>query len=318
MPLDHYVSQVHLRNFYSPALGNRMYALRKSDLKAFTCRSEDVCRIDEGSTNQYVREPRIIEDVLSEIEPHYNASVEKLRTDNIDQRTIFAIGGFISYVQTCSPAGMRIFSEPLRKELEAIAEIADTKGAFPIPPPELGGSSLKQLLANGKIHFGVDPKYPQALGITTMIGRLSKIGNSLWEILLNDHSTSPFFTSDYPIAIEPDDYDPRILHWIAPLAPNIAIRIIPDLRLARSEDDLTFSKFAYKVHRLRHGEVKEINRRVVQCAENTVFYQKEDKWVPDFIAKNRHYRIEMTTAKFPTTTGRLYWFTQKIVPHNYA
>jgi hypothetical protein len=140
VPLDHYVSQVHLRNFYSPTLGNRMYALRKSDLKAFTCRSEDVCRIDEGSTNQYVREPRIIEDVLTEIEPYYNASVEKLRTENIDQRTIFAIGGFISYVQTCSPAGMRIFSEPLRKELEAIAEIADAKGAFPIPPPELGGN----------------------------------------------------------------------------------------------------------------------------------------------------------------------------------
>jgi hypothetical protein len=64
VPLDHFVSQVHLRNFYSPALGDRMYALRKSDLKAFTCRSEDVCRIEEGSTNVYVKEARIIEDVL--------------------------------------------------------------------------------------------------------------------------------------------------------------------------------------------------------------------------------------------------------------
>jgi hypothetical protein len=111
-----------------------MYALRKSDLKAFTCRSEDVCRIEEGSTNTYVRESRIIEDVLTEIEPHYNASVEKLRTETIDHRTVFAIGGFISYVQTCSPAGMRIFSEPLRKQLEAIAEVADANGALPIPP----------------------------------------------------------------------------------------------------------------------------------------------------------------------------------------
>jgi hypothetical protein len=48
--LDHYVSQVHLRNFYSPELGRKMYALRKSDLRAFPCRSEDVCRIEAGST----------------------------------------------------------------------------------------------------------------------------------------------------------------------------------------------------------------------------------------------------------------------------
>ena len=37
MPLDHYVSQVHLKKFYSPALGDRMYAMRKSDNHAFIC-----------------------------------------------------------------------------------------------------------------------------------------------------------------------------------------------------------------------------------------------------------------------------------------
>jgi hypothetical protein len=51
MPLDHYVSQVHLRKFYSPVLGDRMYAIRKSNLKAFTPNSQSVCRIEDGSTN---------------------------------------------------------------------------------------------------------------------------------------------------------------------------------------------------------------------------------------------------------------------------
>ena len=49
MPLDHYVSQVHLKNFYSPKLGELMYAIRKSDLKEFTPNSESVCRIDDGA-----------------------------------------------------------------------------------------------------------------------------------------------------------------------------------------------------------------------------------------------------------------------------
>jgi hypothetical protein len=220
-----------------------MHAVRKSDLKAFTCRSEDVCRIEEGSTNLYVKETRIIEDVLSEIEPYYNSSVANLREETIDHRTVFAIGGFIAYVQTCSPAGMRIFARPLRKMSETIAEVEDRKGSMPLSPPALGEKSLTQLLADGTVKFAIDPKYPQALGITTMMGRLSKLGNSLWEILLNDHPTSPFFTSDYPIAIEPSR-DPRMFRLIAPLAPNIAVRIIPDLRLARSKEDLKFSQFS--------------------------------------------------------------------------
>src|SRR3981189_2902454 len=61
MPLDHYISQVHFTKFYSPALGSRMYAMRKSDLKSFTPNSQSVCRINNGSTNSYLREHRLIE-----------------------------------------------------------------------------------------------------------------------------------------------------------------------------------------------------------------------------------------------------------------
>ncbi len=58
MPLDHYVSQVHLKKFYSPMLRGRMYAIRKSDLKCFTPSSKAVCGIHDGSTNAYLREDR--------------------------------------------------------------------------------------------------------------------------------------------------------------------------------------------------------------------------------------------------------------------
>jgi hypothetical protein len=242
--------------------------------------------------------------------------VANLRNDTIDHRAVFSIGGFIAYVQTCSPAGMRIFAEPIRKQLETIAEVADKNGSIPLSPNALGGKSLTQLLADGTVKFSVDPKFPQALGITTMMGRLSKVGNSLWEILINDHSTSPFFTSDYPIAIESDSKR-RIFHLIAPLSPNIAVRIRPDPRQAKSKDDLTFSNFSYKLHRLTHREVKEINRRIAQCAEDIVFYQNEKEWTRGVIEKNRHYRIETITEKVRMGTGTLHLSTQKIVPFRY-
>lgn len=85
MPLDHFVSQVHLRNFCSPSLGNRMYAINKKNLNEFTARSEDVCRIEEGSTNAYLREDRAIEEFLKTIEPKYDAAVIKLANNRIDR-----------------------------------------------------------------------------------------------------------------------------------------------------------------------------------------------------------------------------------------
>ena len=115
MPLDHYVSQVHLRQFYSPALGHRLYAIRKTDLRTFTSRSEDVCRIPEGSTNAYLRDPRAVEEFLKTIEPKYNAALDKLRTGAVDQECVYTIAGFVAYVVTCSPAGVRL--QPVRCRL---------------------------------------------------------------------------------------------------------------------------------------------------------------------------------------------------------
>jgi hypothetical protein len=78
LALDHYVSQVHLRQFYAPALDGLMYATKKSDLKSFCCDSKSVCRIEDNSTNAYLANDREVEDFLIGVEPKYNASVAKL------------------------------------------------------------------------------------------------------------------------------------------------------------------------------------------------------------------------------------------------
>ena len=107
MALDHYVSQVHLKNFYSPALDGLMYAIRKSDLKRFPTKSQDVCRIEEGSTNAYLKKDRAIEEFLKEVEPRYNASLTKLRENKMEQEAIASLAGFSAYIVACSPTAMR-------------------------------------------------------------------------------------------------------------------------------------------------------------------------------------------------------------------
>jgi hypothetical protein len=122
--------------------------------------------------------------------------------------------------------------------------------------------------------------------------------------LLNDFNDSPFFTSDFPAAIE-ETTGRLIVNRIVPLKPNLAIRIrpAPDLTIGKDLADFSFANFHCSRGSISHKEAVEINRLIVRCAEETVFYRDDSAWVHRFIAKNRHYRVEPSTSTQPTRNG---------------
>jgi Protein of unknown function (DUF4238) len=315
MPLDHYVPQVHLRKFYSPALGELMYATRKSDLRSFTPNSKSVCRIEDGSTNSYLRNDRSIEEFLKTIEPKYNAALAKLIEGKIDHESIYTIAGFAAYVIGCSPTGMRIFSEPMKAAVETMAIMADEHGALPISPEALGGRSISEILQSGDIEIEVDPKYPQAIGIRNIMKNVAAFGNFKWDILFNRFDQSPFFTSDFPVAVELTD-DWRVVNRILPLAPNLAVRIRPDITIDRKRADYSFANFGYLRKNVSHTELVKINRLIVRCAEDCVFYRDQSPWVQNFISKNRRYRVEQILNKLRVGDGYLQVSTTRVVPYH--
>jgi hypothetical protein len=197
---------------------------------------------------------------------------------------------------------MRIQSGPLKASLEATAAILDAQGLFPPPPPSLGGKTLTELLDSSAVKFRVDPKYPQAIGVGSILAMTTTLGNFEWEVLHNEFADSPFFTSDYPIAIERTD-DARIVNKIFPLAPNLALRIKPDVRIDSRRANLSFANFRSRSRGINHAELLDINCTLVRCAEDLVFYRDDRPWVQPFIAKNRHYRIEPDTQKLATPSG---------------
>jgi hypothetical protein len=312
LALDHYVSQIHLRQFYAPALGGFMHATKKSDLKSFCCNSKSVCRIEENSTNAYLANDRAVEDFLVGVEPKYNASLTKLRDDKIDWECIAAISGFAAYVSCCAPAAMRVHTRPLESLVVSEAAILDRQGLLPRAPAVLGNKTLTELLADGTVRVDIDGKYPQAVGVSTIRSRTALLGSSRWEILRNDDQNDPFFTSDYPVALEARDR--RFANWIIPLAPDLA-RIIPDVGLSGTAPDPSFARFSYQHRTPRRSELLEINRLIVRSAEDMVFYSNDLPWIPAFIAKNRHYRVEVVTERIPVGRSFLNIATQRIVAH---
>ncbi|MBC8285856.1 MAG: DUF4238 domain-containing protein [Nitrospinae bacterium] len=312
MALDHYVSQVHLKQFYSPALnGKQMYGTKKQTLETFPCMSKNICRISEGNTNEYLQEPRIIEEVLKQIEPNYDVAIRNCREGELIADTVFTVAGFAANVMTCAPASMRINSDWLAKTVESTAVMMDRAGHIPPPPKELGGGSITELIEKGIIRVDVDGKYPQALGVTTIIDRAFLFGNADWDILINEDLDSPFFTSDFPVAIEPSE-DPRILNRLMPLAPDLAVRIRTKLERLPLEKAVHFPNFSFRRYRPKRKEVESINRRIVQCAEEQVYYRDAHPWILPFIKKHADFWIEPTTARLPAMSGEMVWSSMRI------
>ncbi len=312
VPLDHFVSQVYLKNFYSPSLAGLMYAIRKNDLNSFTPNAQSICRIEDGNTNSYLREDREVEDFLKCIEPKYNAALKQIGEGHIDNDCIYTVAGFVSYVLVCSPAGMRIFSPPLKSSLEECARILDKQGVISKPPPGLGGKNLTELLDDEKVVIKVDPKYSQALGISNIMELITTIGNFRWEVLLNPFDDSAFFTSDFPIAFEMGSHS-SIRNKIIPLSPNLAIRICPDPFRDKAQKDKSFSNFEYRRRKLNRKEVHLINKLIVRCAESVVFYRDNHDWVSRFVSKNSKFRIETQIEKVPHNSGTLSVATQNVM-----
>lgn len=275
-----------------------MYAIRKKDLLCFLCGSEDVCRIEDGSTNEYIAENRAIEDFLKYIEPLYNKSLTKIRERNIDKDTIFVIAGFASFVASCSPTAIRIFGPPMRDIVELEIKRLDKKGLLPPPPAELDGQTMSDLLNKDEIEIIIDPQFTQAMGITHLLNQTKFFGNSNWDILINREADSPFFTSDYPAAIS-FPRDARVMHRIVPLAPDIAVRIMPNPARGRDKCDFKFGHFRSRFLELRREQIREVNQSIVRCAESLVFSRHNQPWVERFVKRHAKYRIQLDTHKVP-------------------
>jgi hypothetical protein len=152
----------------------------------------------------------------------------------------------------------------LKAIVKSVATTLDAQGALSKAPKSLGGKSATELLADGTLKIDVDPKYPQAIGVASITHRVSLFGNSPWEILRSGGADCPFITSDYPAAIEVVDLNTPI-NRIVPLAPDLAIRICPDIRLRGTEPGLTFANFAATRRQLKRAETHDLIYLIARC-----------------------------------------------------
>jgi hypothetical protein len=315
MALDHYVPQVHLRQWNSPALeGKKLFGVRKRDLHVFPCSSKDVCRIDEGNTNDYLADPRAIEEFLKTVEPAYNQALADIRTGKTNAQAVYVIAGFAAYVAACSPTAVRLQKPPLESSVDLTTEMMEKNGELSPPPEILGGKSWSELRNAGVIKVTIDGKFPQAIGISSVLEFTSQFGNGDWELLLNpDASVNPFMTSDFPCCLAQSP-DPMIMDRVVPLAPDLAVRIHPKLQSEGDEPDLSFPNHRFRKSVLQHAEVRAINTLVARCAESLVFSRDRPEWLQAFLRKHQKYRVATLIDRIPAGEGAYILSRVRCVP----
>jgi Protein of unknown function (DUF4238) len=306
--LDHYIPRIHLSKWSWNEHG-QLHAIRKSDLSCFTPKPKGVCAIQDGSSNPYLDDERKIEKFLKEIEPKYSVSVEKLINNEIDNECISTIAGLIACISSCSPTAKRLHTPILRKVIATTTKILDKNGQL----PKLHGVGFREHLKNEMITLKIDGKYPQSFGIEGIQKLTTTLVNCQWQIIRNSSQDSPFFTSDYPIALEPSKEYPWINNKIVPLAPDLAVRIKPDPDLKTNPPDKPFARFKYTISSAKRTDLEYLNRIIVRCAEDLVFYRYDYSWVIPFVEKNRHYRIESVIQTNSAAKGEQHISRQQIV-----
>lgn len=283
-----------------------MYGFQKHSMKWFPCRSEDVCRLENYNSIKFLAEQRIVENFLKVYEPRYNEALQLLREGKLDQDVILTFAGFTSYVLACAPAAVRATKAWLVEQIKLTARVMEEAGKLPPPPKALGGETLFELLENGKVLINVDEDYPKALAASGLIDFVGKFGNFYWDVILNDYSDSPFFTSDFPTAIEPSP-DIRVMNRVVPLAPDVAIRIRPHFEEIEKTTALKFRKMRFRTLRPSRNEIVDINRTIVRCAEKLVFSSSNAGWVEPFIRKNADYYLAGLSDTVPVGDGKGYY-----------
>lgn len=249
----------------------------------------------DGSTNAFLPEPRVVEEFLKSVEPRYNAACAALRSGTLSNDHVYVIAGFVAYVVACSRASMRLGAAAMNARMKVEMVLAGEAGLLPeLPPdlpPPLRDMTIAQLLEDGHLVCETDPKYPQAVGIAGIRDLLDAYGNFGWDILLNDHADSPFFTSDHPVAVEATP-DPMVVNRIVPLTPRLAIRILPRRDLSGRKLPATFDHFRYRRRTISRQEAMAVNRLIVRSAEDIVLYPLNRAWVGAFVGKNADFRLE--------------------------
>ncbi len=295
--LDHFVPQTYLKQWICSE-HQRLHVFNKDTQKTFMPMPKGICAERGGSTNEFLDNPRQIEEFLEGFESAYPPALDSVKNGQYDETSILCISKFIAAVNVCSPTARRTQIPFLEKILETSAKGYDHHKDFQRPP----GKKISDYIDSGTMRVDVHERYPESIAVGILDEVVSELTNSKWELLIN-RKNEPFITSDFPVAIGKHSSDPRFNSKLFPLSPHLAVKIEPDMKSEMETKPLKY--FSIQRKEITTSELLNLNQKIARCAEAMVIYTSHAPKFLEFLKRNSSYHIEQKVIEIPQRRGAI-------------
>ena len=303
MPQDHFVAQTYLDAFIDPET-NCLHAYSKRDSGYFTPSPGSVCKtMNWDQTPKFLSPPDALGLWLKIFEPGWASLVDKLADSHVlapDDK--YAIAGYWAHLSTCTPSWRRAAADLQQRELDAVYIERFIAHAQTHPDEFPKAAEYLPLLKDGKFKVEIDKDFPKALLITQLLKHQWCLYHEAWDVIWND-TDELFLTSDNPSCLD-DQYGGRIhAARYLPLTPRLALwtlidpKNLPEIRAGippakRSAGRRATAKF-----------VRDMNRLVIQSAENIALASEPRPYIPRCVQKYKSWKVRAEVTRIPVADG---------------
>jgi hypothetical protein len=303
VPQDHYVAKTYLRAFTDPKT-NCLHAYSKRDSRYFTPPPERVCKTMDWDQNpKFLSPPDALGQWLKIFEPHWAAAVAKLEASHeLMPDDKFVIAGYWAHLSTCTPMWRRVAADHQQRDLDTIYVERFTEHAQAHPHQFPKGGDYLPLLKDGKLKVEIDKDFPKALVTTQLLKHQWCLHHQAWDVVWNE-TDELFITSDNPSCF---DYQYGSLLRAArylPLTPRLALwtlidqENIPEVGQNIAPANVSAGRTATSKF------VRDMNRLVIQSAENIVLASEPKSYIPLCLKKYKNWKVCVNVSRIPTPDG---------------
>lgn len=303
MPQDHYVAQTYLGAFIDPKT-NHLHAYGKRGSGYFTPSPDSVCKtMNWDQTPKFLSPPDALGLWLKIFEPHWASVVAKLAASHdLAPDEKYAIAGYWAYLSTCTPAWRRVAADLQQHELDTIyverfiAHAQTHLDEFP------KAADYLPLLKDGKFRVEIDKDFPKALVATQLLKHQWCLYHEAWDVIWND-TDELFLTSDNPSCLDYEYGGPIRAARYLPLAPRLALwTLIHPKNLPETRTDIPPAKPSAG-RRATTKFVRDMNRLVIQSAEDIVLASEPKPYIPRCVQKYKSWKVRAEVRRIPVADG---------------
>jgi Protein of unknown function (DUF4238) len=298
MANDHYVARTYLERFAGS--NGMLRAYRKSDLATFPCWPKDICReLDGDIVPDFMVDPTYLGQYRKLVERYWKPAVAELEQRAISVETKLAVAGYAANLLVTTPAMTRLFVEAKnRAVVENVRAIQTLNTRIGKADPEI--EAALQSIDAGEIIVATEPDYIRSRMASRLMTYWWALFDADW-LIIEAAEASQFVTSDNPVAFnDPGPFRGREsrLRRFLPLTPKLALVVTMDV-VPGNEPDFSKPPKGVAKHALVSAErVAEVNRAVIQCAEDLVICAGENADVADLVRAFAMFRTEHEYLEF--------------------